>query len=289
MSKFHINPETGRPNQCTAKIKCRFGADTKHYASKDEARVGYEKDMKEQTLSKSLKKSEQHSKNMKRQAAYNAMADKEAEKLSNKTIATEKLPFIPGRPPVGSKYELDDELSYLENEELRQSTVKNLLKDRDVDIREIREAEKSGEYAISVKIPSSHEVYISTDLARRELGLPAREKTGIDESPVRKAKFAMDEASSKTSGSFKEGEYEVAQRKYKDAEYDYQKLIIEEELERANKARLNGDSSRGALTAVDWKRRVEQKLIELEKERKSFLERENRKAKDKLYGSRRGW
>lgn len=43
MSKFHINPETGNPGPCSAKVKCRFGDDSEHYSSADEARTAYEK------------------------------------------------------------------------------------------------------------------------------------------------------------------------------------------------------------------------------------------------------
>lgn len=43
MPKFHINPETGSPGPCSAKIQCRFGSDSEHFNSPDEARVAYEK------------------------------------------------------------------------------------------------------------------------------------------------------------------------------------------------------------------------------------------------------
>jgi hypothetical protein len=42
MPKFHINPETGNPGPCSAKIQCRFGSESEHYNSPDEARVAYE-------------------------------------------------------------------------------------------------------------------------------------------------------------------------------------------------------------------------------------------------------
>lgn len=43
MVKYHINPETGNPNQCKAKIACPFGSlENDHYASKEEARQAYE-------------------------------------------------------------------------------------------------------------------------------------------------------------------------------------------------------------------------------------------------------
>jgi len=43
---YHINPTTGRPNQCTAtKRACPYGGSADHYPSKDAARAGYEKKM----------------------------------------------------------------------------------------------------------------------------------------------------------------------------------------------------------------------------------------------------
>lgn len=41
MARYHINPETGNPNICTAKVKCKFtsedGVTPPHYDSKSEA------------------------------------------------------------------------------------------------------------------------------------------------------------------------------------------------------------------------------------------------------------
>lgn len=41
--KYHINPETNEPNRCKAKVQCRFGETTEHYATLKEARRGAEK------------------------------------------------------------------------------------------------------------------------------------------------------------------------------------------------------------------------------------------------------
>lgn len=59
MPRYHINPETGRPNVCNAKTQCRFAVDGKepeHYASKDEARKGYELSQVNETIPESLTK-----------------------------------------------------------------------------------------------------------------------------------------------------------------------------------------------------------------------------------------
>lgn len=60
MSKYHINPETGRPNQCRAtKGGCPFGGDDAHHATKEEARAAYEKDMASKTLASHSKKDQE--------------------------------------------------------------------------------------------------------------------------------------------------------------------------------------------------------------------------------------
>ena len=38
---FHINPETGRPNQCVDGLNCEFGGDDFQYASKEHAEVAW--------------------------------------------------------------------------------------------------------------------------------------------------------------------------------------------------------------------------------------------------------
>lgn len=44
MARYHINPLTGNPTVCKAKIKCRFGGmEHDHYDSKEEAREAYER------------------------------------------------------------------------------------------------------------------------------------------------------------------------------------------------------------------------------------------------------
>lgn len=58
--KYHISPETGNPNKCSAKPgNCRFGSDDKHYSTKQEARAAYEAINKTETvtLGKGKKKS----------------------------------------------------------------------------------------------------------------------------------------------------------------------------------------------------------------------------------------
>lgn len=50
MSRFHINPKTGNPGRCSARIgNCPFGADVKHYASAADARTAFENSMAHNT------------------------------------------------------------------------------------------------------------------------------------------------------------------------------------------------------------------------------------------------
>lgn len=388
MAQYHINPETGRPNQCTAKVKCRFGADTQHFDSKEAARAGYEKQMQGQTVSGALKKSTSPSdvstdpvKKPLFDPKVVAVANAEIEKLSNfavsiqlasdimgddsnelivmfnaehdlsiiieeedgkkvayssygidprpnrwpisefvtasridelamsnedyhperwrqepsprgqqiarlinavvarpvdkpiapkavdkrnftvrdydlgkseedirkvyeplgkstKGVSSKSAPaapttpkalaVIPGVPPVATKAELDYEEGELE-EELHGFTVKGLLQTRDIDLAEIQRAERDGDYSVTAKVPSYYELAISTDLARRALGYPARQKTGIDEAPLRLAQLAKDDAYSKTFGIFHSSEESMAARtKYAAARDEYYRILEEE-------------------------------------------------------------
>lgn len=49
--KFHINPETGKAGTCTASVKpCKYGADTPHFASPEDAQLNYELKMADQVF-----------------------------------------------------------------------------------------------------------------------------------------------------------------------------------------------------------------------------------------------
>jgi hypothetical protein len=50
MDKYHINPETGNPGLCSAKIKCPFGGDDVHYFSKEAAQQAFEEATKTEAL-----------------------------------------------------------------------------------------------------------------------------------------------------------------------------------------------------------------------------------------------
>lgn len=51
MSKFHINPKTGNPGICKAKVTCPYGdLEKDHFETKEEARVAFEKQAKDSAL-----------------------------------------------------------------------------------------------------------------------------------------------------------------------------------------------------------------------------------------------
>lgn len=205
---YHINPDTGRANQCNAKIKCRFGADTKHYGSKEEARGAYEQTMKKQTVSKPLKK----------------------DSKNGKSALKKQLPIIPGVRPVMTDAEIRGSVEELVAEvnewtpPLTGFSVKELLKTREITLKDIEESEECGRYSISAKVPSYSELEIPTDVARSELGLPRREKTGIDNTPLRKAEIAYHEAHLGTFGSLSEKQLQIAREKLTKARNEYEAL-----------------------------------------------------------------
>lgn len=59
MDKYHINPETGNPGLCSAKVKCPFGGDDVHYFSKEAAQKAFEDATKDEAL-KAWKKKKVH-------------------------------------------------------------------------------------------------------------------------------------------------------------------------------------------------------------------------------------
>lgn len=69
MSKYHINPETGRAGQCKAQSpeSCKFSVESgtviAHYETKDEAKAAYEKLNKNKTLNSVKKTSKPQAKN----------------------------------------------------------------------------------------------------------------------------------------------------------------------------------------------------------------------------------
>lgn len=157
--------------------------------------------------------------------APKAPAEKAPSKATAAAPGTRKpLTVIPGVPPVMTKQEMDDEQGELA-EDLHGFTVKSILRTRDIDLAEIEKAEREGDYSVGVKVPSHHEIAISTDLARRELGWPPRKKTGIDEDPLRIAELKKNDAYSKTFGAFhSNGESMVARENYNSAKKEFDKL-----------------------------------------------------------------
>ena len=304
MTKYHVNPDTGRPNICRAKIKCDFGENTPHFSSKEAAREGYEKQMAEETISDSFSKSPKlPTKNpldakiaaaeaeavkweraaarghdtsrgaqalrdrasSARRAADNLKASakgsdvesssqaNDAKKpLANKKQSpapksglprldpTEKSTFIrpaakkprlivPGVPPVSTSAELNEEEGFLREEGLRGFTVKELLRSRDIGPREIMAAETaSNGYRLEAKIPSGHEIAVSTDLARKAFGLPPREKTGSDDTPRRAAEIELGDASAGRFGLLSPEQSIAARNRFRAAQIKMMEIMEKE-------------------------------------------------------------
>ena len=56
-NRYHVNPETGEAKPCTAEIQCRFGGDTPHFDTKEQAQEHGERLLSQQHgLTKTLKK-----------------------------------------------------------------------------------------------------------------------------------------------------------------------------------------------------------------------------------------
>ena len=58
-NRYHINPQTGEAKPCSAQIQCRFGGDTPHFDTKEEAQAAAEKVMSEKYGSTQALKKEQ--------------------------------------------------------------------------------------------------------------------------------------------------------------------------------------------------------------------------------------
>lgn len=43
MTLYHVNPETGNPGECNAKVRCPFGGEDEHFTSAGAARAAYER------------------------------------------------------------------------------------------------------------------------------------------------------------------------------------------------------------------------------------------------------
>lgn len=56
MSRYHINPKTGTPGVCKAKMQYPFGGEDAHYGSSSEAQTAYEKTMEEYSTAPPLSK-----------------------------------------------------------------------------------------------------------------------------------------------------------------------------------------------------------------------------------------
>lgn len=169
MAKFHISKDgTARPCNAQTPEKCTATpSDQKeHYDSLEEAQKAFEsKAASNHKTLKEVKKNPVDSlENDMMKAKYNP------EPAYNKSGYTVK--------PVLSNVELKREKAVLTND-LKDSgmTVKSVLNYEGINESEIVEADEHG---IGIIYSEEYDVDISTDLARKELGLPKRKKTASD-------------------------------------------------------------------------------------------------------------
>lgn len=146
MADFHVNPDTGRTGYCFARKRCRFGADTPHYETREAAAAGYEASMKEQEIA--------------------AVTKKAPEQKAPKEV-----------PPVRTPQQLDMEASYFKNHLEEGQTLGDVLADTYVGKWTVQQAEEKGTYQVPIQFPGNFEMAITSDLARRELGMPRRSET----------------------------------------------------------------------------------------------------------------
>src|SRR5699024_2452934 len=169
MTRFHISKDgTARPCNSQTPEKCTATSSKQkvHYASLDEAQKAFEnKSSSNHMTIKEVKKNPVDSleKDMIK-AKYNP------EPAYNKSGYAVK--------PVLSNVELKREKAVLADN-LKDSgmTVKSVLNYEGVNEKDIVEAD---EYGVGVIYSDEYDVDISTDLARKELGLPKRKKTASD-------------------------------------------------------------------------------------------------------------
>lgn len=290
MTRYHINPETLRPNKCDAKIQCKW-AGSPHYDSKDAARKDVENTMrgeevptpvsrsenaseaslnaavtalqeagvsapqtqnlvgvsyltkKEMIMAQELTEMAESSKNGKisdgllsKASGYHfakeLLTGKERLMLQDMEILTNRQSEAEERARaaykkvlvVPTKIELDEEFHGVEPEFYGYG-VAELLADRGFDHPEIAAMEQRGFHSVTLKVPGYYEVAISTDLARRELGMPTRTPTAKDASPLRQAEITMLEARRNSTGMFEsQAAAKAAENAYREASKEFRRL-----------------------------------------------------------------
>jgi hypothetical protein len=95
--RYHVNPETGKPGQCKAKHKCRFGGIQDHYESKESAQAAYEKKMQSNTLPRKAKKKSVYELNLelKKAVAKERSFLREKERLERELVSAFRKGNLP--------------------------------------------------------------------------------------------------------------------------------------------------------------------------------------------------
>lgn len=114
---YHINPETGRPGECTASVRdCKYSANgetIEHYRSLDEAFEAYEKQMASKTVPTLKKEKTENNNIVDAEVVENSGSILEVEEDEIKSEQTPKL-SAPKAPPV--EYRASDAVDIVEPE-----------------------------------------------------------------------------------------------------------------------------------------------------------------------------
>lgn len=200
--KFHIGKNGPAP--CNARKRvCRYG-DSIHYSTLNEANEKYSLQIEKENLNNiipSLKKEKILSDKDKALNLFNKIEDSGIfyKDLSGKVSKSDK--------------EIMEELSYLNDDNDEILDMKYLLHSNNITLFEIEKAEADNFNTLSIKYEI--EMNISTDLARKELGLEKRKENKYDKSPIRQLELLTNKNKSEAIGQFKNiDELNKAKEKY---------------------------------------------------------------------------
>ena len=191
MAKFHINPETGRANQCDAKIKCRFGlTQEQHFLSKELARAGYEKVMAVAKVPAPIRKTIDLQAFVVRYQKEKKVKTLEYAQFLLQEMKKGRFPTVKNLAP----YKLDANELERENEEFgwySELSLAEVVSNEGITESDVKNAEANSDYRVSLNIPNHTDFSISTDLARQVLRMAPRVDSEWDSSPLRKI-YAME-------------------------------------------------------------------------------------------------
>lgn len=166
--RFHFNPDTGRTGKCGANVQCRFGqSDSQHGGSREEARANYEATMSNELFANTQTKAPAANvAPVEDFAAILIERQREAYRTGGTVAAPAPATPTPAKPRF-TEEQLKEEAWDFESE--THYTVEEIIRHRQLTEADAVEADLDYDGWVTVKIPSSSEFSISTELLRREL------------------------------------------------------------------------------------------------------------------------